>query len=212
MHLLRSAVLATGLALFTFVGLGTGSAPARAASAASGTEGSAPAAHGASDANGNAVNPHPHRTFTLTISPFHVLERIVELTGEYRALDKLGIAVVAGIGQYKDDDRQLAALVYEAGAQVRYYLLGDFRHGMQVGAELAYLHVASEQVLSTAEGVGIGPFLGYKIITDVGFTFDGQLGVQYLAAHATSKSGVAPGSETDSTWIPLLNLNVGWSF
>src|SRR6185369_10478727 len=76
---------------------------------------------------------HPRRIVSLTISPLHLTLPVLELTGEYRALDKLGVAVIAGVGRYTDNN--LSAAAYEAGAQVRYYVVGDFRHGMQVGAE-----------------------------------------------------------------------------
>ena len=51
----------------------------------------------------------------------------------------------------------------------------------------------------------MGSFLGYKIATDVGFTFDGQLGVEHVSAQADN-------GQSNKTWIPLLNLNIGWSF
>ncbi|HET6284828.1 MAG TPA: hypothetical protein VFH73_27980 [Polyangia bacterium] len=154
-------------------------------------------------------SPAPHRSFSLTISPLHLISPILELTGEIRAADKLGIAVVAGAGKFSDtiNGIKISATALEAGAQFRYYVLGDFHSGMQLGAELLYLHLSDTNLSATGQGVAIGPFVGYKYTADVGFTFDGQFGVERLITDA-------PSSSTASTkrWFPLLNVNVGWSF
>jgi len=56
--------------------------------------------------------------------------------------------------------------------------------------------------------VAIGPFLGYKVMTDAGFTFDTQLGFEHVSVQADSQSSTA----MEKTMIVLLNLNIGWSF
>jgi hypothetical protein len=152
--------------------------------------------------------PHPRRVFSLTISPLHLFLPVVELTGEARVHDKVGVAVVGGAGKYTDDSVNISATVYELGAQVRFYLLGDFRQGLKLGAELLYLHLNATDVVATGEGLAIGPFVGYKIIVDAGFTFEAQLGFEHVSAQA--QSGGSAASEKD--YIPLLNLNIGWSF
>jgi hypothetical protein len=152
---------------------------------------------------------HPRRVFALTISPLHLISPIVELTGEARVADKIGVAAIAGVGRISDTQNgvKISADVYELGAQARYYALGDFRQGMQLGAELLYLHLDDPNLVVKAQGIAVGPFVGYKYTADVGFTFDGQLGVEYVGAKANSSTTTAK----DSSWIPLLNLNVGWS-
>src|SRR6476646_9254851 len=78
----------------------------RPALAADPGEGAAPAApaEGAPPAESvAAARPdHPRRMMSLTISPLHLFLPIVELTGEYRVLDKLGVAAIAGAGRYSD--------------------------------------------------------------------------------------------------------------
>jgi hypothetical protein len=152
--------------------------------------------------------PHPRRVFSLTISPLHLLFPVVELTGEARAHDNVGIALVGGAGRITDSVSGIKASVWEAGAQVRVYVMGDFRHGMQIGAEALYLHIDAPDITATGEGLAIGPFLGYKVMTDEGFTFDTQLGVEHVSLRAD-----APGqSAAEKEFIPMLNLNIGWSF
>ena len=123
--------------------------------------------------------------------------------------DKVGVALIAGAGKYSDPNVSgISATVYEAGAQVRVYVIGDFRHGMQLGGELLYLHLADTRLSVAGQGVAVGPFLGYKIMIDAGFTIETQLGFEYITARASSGTATAGGK----TVIPLLNVNVGWSF
>jgi hypothetical protein len=151
---------------------------------------------------------HPRRVFSLTISPIRLVFPVVELTGEARAHDKVGVALIGGGGGSDPNISETSATAYEAGAQVRVYVLGDFRHGMQVGGELLYLHLSGNRLSRNGEGLAVGPFLGYKIMIDAGFTFDAQLGIEHISARAASGNNTA----NDKAFIPLLNLNVGWSF
>ena len=152
--------------------------------------------------------PHPHRVFSLTISPIHLTFPVVELTAEIRAHDKLGVALIGGAGRVKDRASNITAAVYEVGAQLRFYPVGDFRHGMQLGAELIYLHASESNLSLSGQGVAVGPFIGYKVIADAGFTFDVQMGGEYVGFRATDGVATADAHEI----ILLLNLNAGWSF
>jgi len=152
---------------------------------------------------------HPRRVFSLTISPIHLFLPVVELTGEARVHDKVGVALIGGAGKYTDPNISgISATVYEAGGQVRVYVIGDFRHGMEVGGEVLYVHLNDDRVALSGEGLAVGPFLGYKIMIDAGFTFDAQVGFEHISAQASTGTSTA----NDRSIIPLLNLNVGWSF
>jgi hypothetical protein len=161
---------------------------------------------------------HPRRVFSLTFSPLHLTLPIVELTGEVRALDKLGVAAVVGAGKITEEATasapKISANVWEVGLQARYYLLGDFRHGLQVGAEALYLHASDEieTISASAQGLAVGPFVGYKYTADIGFTFDAQVGFQRIGVAGEAHNGSDSAKSEDSSFIPLLNLNVGWSF
>lgn len=166
-----------------------------------------------------AEEVHPRRVFSLTISPLHLTLPVVELTGEYRLLDRLGVAVVLGGGKVTPDavpglPPPPAVPVWEAGVQGRYYLVGDFRHGMQLGGELIYMHASLDDsgVSAVADGFSVGPFVGYKVMADVGFTFDCQLGYQFLGFGASATNGQMTASRRSGHGAVLLNLNVGWSF
>ena len=145
---------------------------------------------------------------SITLSPVHLVLPIVEVTGEFKAADRLGLAVIGGVGRVTDYP------AWEAGAQARFYALGDFRGGFELGAEVLALGVSFEDdgVTATAVGVAVGPFLGGKYITDIGFTIDGQVGGSVVLASARATDGSATASNSSRTLRPLVNLNLGWSF
>ena len=161
---------------------------------------------------------------SVTFSPIHLLFPIVEVTGEVAVNEKLGVAGILGIGSVPLTTTRVAASgtstdtehlsAWEVGGHVNYYAVGSFEHGMQVGFEVIYMKVAAASTsyhsAASAAGLAMGPYVGYKIITGVGFTFEANLGAEYVALRAESASGTETAS--DSRWIPLLNLNVGWSF
>ncbi|HPH65554.1 MAG TPA: hypothetical protein PLF40_07415 [Kofleriaceae bacterium] len=143
---------------------------------------------------------------SLTISPAHLSLPVVELTGEYRVIPKLGIALVLGGG--KITDNVLSATVAEVGASARYYVLGSFRTGLQIGGEVDYVHVSGDNIDVKGAGLAMGAFVGGKWISSFGLTLEGQIGPQLQTASASSSSS----SSSESKVGLLLNLNIGYSF
>jgi hypothetical protein len=133
-----------------------------------------------------------------------------------------GIALLGGVGsvtvESSDpvvDGEKFSA--FELGGQLIGYPLREFS-SLQLGAELLWVHVSTEnfagtEVTGNAGGVAVGPLVGYKLITRAGFTFFAQGGFQYMfiQAEATDSQGQRLTDE-QSELIPLLNLNIGWSF
>lgn len=146
----------------------------------------------------------------------------MELEAELAMAPHFGVGVIGGAGSmntqtvdpsYPDQDFS----VYELGGQVIGYPLREFS-SLQLGAEVMWVHVSTttyqgQSVHANAGGVAFGPFVGYKVLTDVGFTFVAQGGFQYAAvkASASDSDGNSARAET-SDFVPLLNLNLGWSF
>src|SRR5690554_2048825 len=171
-----------------------------------------------------ATMDDPTHIMSLTFSPIHLANPVVEITAEFKAHEQWGLALVGGAGQVTAKDDILGDVdfsVWEVGGQLRYYVLGDFDHGMQIGGEILYVNVSNDEIdtsegrfSGTGEGLGVGPFLGYKLATGVGFTFDAQLGIQrtFLQAEAEHTASGTSAEEEDRDWGPIVNLNVGWSF
>jgi len=156
---------------------------------------------------------------SITFSPIHLIQPIVELTGEYRLGDQLGVAAILGGGSVKSaTNATLKGYALELGTQLRFYALGSFIHGMELGAELLFAYVGAtagsgnSSISGTGAGLSVGPFVGYKIASNVGFTFDIQLGVAYALINASATDGNQSVSQSASNFGPLLNINFGWSF
>jgi hypothetical protein len=156
---------------------------------------------------------------SLTFSPIHLLLPIFELTAEVRLVDSIGLAGIVGGGTVTVVDafgEDISFDAFELGAHFRWYPIGDFDHGMQLGVELLYIFVSgsvgSSGVTGTGSGLAVGPFIGYKITTSVGFTFDAQLGAQMAGIAAQATDGTTTEEASDTQVIPLLNLNIGWAF
>lgn len=178
----------------------------------------------AKDSGSVATMKEKTHIMSLTFSPIHLLMPVVEITGEFKAHDQWSLALIGGGGSVTVKDEALgdpSFTVWEVGGQFRYYVVGDFDHGMQLGGEILYVNVdsgdietSSGRVTGTGSGVSIAPFVGYKIATKIGFTFDAQLGIALMGLGASAEA-VDTGETAkakDTRWGPLLNLNVGWSF
>lgn len=133
-----------------------------------------------------------------------------------------GAGLIGGFGSIKAEsndpvinDEKFSA--YELGVQLIGYPLQDFS-SLQLGAELLWLKVSTEnfagrEVKAAAGGFALGPFIGYKLLTNGGFTLFVQGGFQYVAVKAdASNSAGESAHDEQETFIPLVNLNLGWSF
>ena len=155
------------------------------------------------------------RSVYLSLSPLHLILPVVEVMGEARVHRKIGVAVIGGYGSVTVSDLVPSVKVWEVGGQFVGYPVGHFDHGMQLGLEVLYAGASTSynRVSATELGLASGPFIGYKLATRVGFSFNVQAGVQYVFAkgEASSTSGAMASAEQADV-VPLVNLNVGWSF
>jgi hypothetical protein len=163
--------------------------------------------------------PPKTRHVTLSLSPLHLLLPVVEVTAEFRLTPWAGIAPIGGVGVVsvtEEDGDRMTFTFWEAGGQVDFYFMRDFR-GLHAGVEVLYAHLSTSDLESgiawAGNGWALGPLVGYKLLTEVGFTFVGQVGVQYQTARAREENPAGDtASDQDSTFVPLLNANLGWSF
>jgi hypothetical protein len=162
--------------------------------------------------------PSP-RNISLTISPLRLLVPMFEASLEVR-LGSFGVALLGGAGQVAIDGGELDGerlAAYELGGIVTFYPLESFEN-LSLGAELLWLKVnaddiGEDQIRGFASGIALGPLIGYKTIGETGFTFAIQGGVAYVVMHAeASNAYYEEDEEDDRTLIPLVNLNLGWSF
>ena len=146
---------------------------------------------------------------SLTISPAHLTLPMLEVYGEFRLADQIGLAAIAGGGVIDD------VFVIEGGAQGNFYFLGDFDHGLHAGAQTVVLHGRDSQgdISATATAFVAGGYLGYKFVASFGLTFALQFGGAYMAIGGEATMGEETAVlASESEFMPLLNLNLGWSF
>lgn len=176
--------------------------------------------------------PHPGDTqhvATVTFAPILALlpaasdgskVTMLELLGEWRAADKVGAALILGYGKQSTSTAtgNLPVTTVELGAQARYYLLGYFEHGLFLAAEAMYLGASASEpgVVPKANGFVVGPMLGYKLATNLGFSLDIHGGPAWdlisAKADSTTSSATASASNGSGALVPRLRINVGWSF
>jgi hypothetical protein len=160
-----------------------------------------------------ASTPEPEKPLlaSITISPVHFALPVGELTAEFKLAPKFGVAVIGGVGTVTPENSNDSVFVYEIGVSPRVYVIGDFRQGVELGVEALYLHAnADDQFMASvsAQGLAIGPYAGYKWVSQLGLTLEAQLGGSYLTARGESSTA----TNESSDFIVLLNLQVGWSF
>jgi hypothetical protein len=162
---------------------------------------------------------------SLTFSPLHLLFPAIEVQGEYKVIDGLGVSLIGAYGWPTDEARDVSGEtvdirfdVLEVGTQVMWYPLHKFR-SLQLGVEAVYINVSTTEPVGSFDatafggGFAVGPLVGYKFIVGPGFTGFVQLGFSYITvqAEANDSTGATESAE-DSGVIVNLNLNLGWSF
>lgn len=147
---------------------------------------------------------NPDRVVSVTASLPHAASAVGELTGEVRVLDELGVAAIAGLGARE------GFVTGHGGLSGRWYPVGDFDHGVQVGAEVLYLRGGGARAGwdGTTRQLSAGPFVGYKATASFGLCFEMQAGPQYLSGSTTTSVGTTE----ERAWGLLLNIGLGWSF
>jgi hypothetical protein len=156
-------------------------------------------------------------SFSLTLSPALLLAPVLQVTGELRLGTQAGVALIAGGGWVsvtQSDGSKLRFNVLEFGGQLRYYATGNFRRGLQVGVEILYVNVDTkvEGIAGVASGLAIGPFFGWKMTTFAGFTLDLQGGIAVETVGVRVSDSASTSTTTEIDFIPMANINLGWSF
>ena len=156
----------------------------------------------------------PVGTTTISISPVHLAIGIFEAAAEFRFNEAVSLTLIGGAGSVEMVTGE-KVFVYEAGLQARYY--ADDFEGPHAGFEAVMLRASledGESLSSTADGIAMGPLLGWKFVLDSGLTFDLQGGYQFLVGTAEAEDSESGETATDanSTTVVLVNINVGWTF
>ncbi|HEX7672248.1 MAG TPA: hypothetical protein VF395_21780 [Polyangiaceae bacterium] len=157
------------------------------------------------------------RSVTLSLSLARLYFPVFEASIEARLANHVGLGVLGGIGSVTPKNSSISYPAKEFGAQLLFYPLEAF-DSLVFGGEISFIHISVDGTKASFSGFGsgtaVGPFVGYKLITKGGFTFFAHVGAQYLSSHAEgqdTRTGVSA-TVDNSQWIPLVDLNLGWSF
>lgn len=131
------------------------------------------------------------RVVTLSISPLHLTIPMFEATGEFRVGENKSVAAIAGVGS------EGKVALYEVGAQVRQYVIGDFDTGVNLGAEAKWGN--ANYMGATSPSATLGPFVGGKLTLAL-FSLELQGGGQVVWR------------DQEFAFGPLLNVQAGVSF
>ncbi|MGM0597405.1 MAG: hypothetical protein ACQES9_10245 [Myxococcota bacterium] len=162
-------------------------------------------------------NEKDYHSLSLTVSPFHFLMPVFEFTMEIKLAETFGAALICGGGSVtvnEGDYDETEVGLFEFGAQLKYYLSGNFAKGFHLGVESMYVVADTEvdEVSGTGTGFHLGLFGGYKYTFNNGITLEAQAGYQQYLIRAEASDGVNTASEEQSSGGLLLNLNAGFSF
>src|SRR5262245_11396016 len=72
-----------------------------------------------------SVSPTATRTdpnVAITVSPLHLIIPMAEVTAEFRVAPKLGVAVIAGAGVFREQTTNERITLLEGGVSARYYV------------------------------------------------------------------------------------------
>ncbi len=173
---------------------------------------------------------------TLTWSTFQSAGGFAEIGAEAKATRKvglggsLGFAFLHGLREDFWNTKDVNYLAVEVGFSPRYYVIGDFDHGVQLGLQAkvrlgfhdTFLIDRSSQIPLS---ISAGPYVGYKYTAPFGLTIEFQVGIAGAAGTGYSDLAAGFGLATPAKLVSvsqnglnstgygaLLNANIGWSF
>ncbi|CAN5511355.1 hypothetical protein BH10BAC6_BH10BAC6_18000 [soil metagenome] len=119
---------------------------------------------------------------SILLSPLELINPVVRLVGEFKVARTHGFGPDVSVGAIDQ------VFVFSIGAQYAWYMIGDFDHGMQLGASLRYLQSQSESngISSVGRGVAIGPIIGYKYVAPFGLTVGLNGGILMMSVSANA--------------------------
>ncbi len=183
----------------------------------------------------------PERKIAITISALKMALGIPEISVESKVRRRISVAGSLAVGDVaatygtNETDRffrgpylllPTRVALAKVGFSPRWYALGDFDHGIQLGVDLS-LVVGIQHDLdkrydpfifnhpSPHIGLGVAPFVGYKYTAPFGLTVELQAGV---GASSHLDGGLSLNPSNTSMLIPAGNglyvhaqTNIGWS-
>lgn len=176
---------------------------------------------------GNAQSVDRLYSSSWTVSSLPLLDGVAQIRGEFASNHNIafgligGAGVVDGMSSYDWYDKGPHSM-FLLGAQIHYYLFGNFAHGMQIGAQSLFSTTnkdATAYYYRSGKNLYLAPYLGYKVILDPGFTVNAQAGAgaDFHRDFYSTKIDINTNQRdgyymTTNRLYVLLHLDFGWSF
>lgn len=106
----------------------------------------------------------------VSLSLVRVVSLVAEVQYERQLAPAFGVAVLAFAGSASDSPSRVEGSKYGIGAQARWYLLGDFRSGLLLAADVRYQHSTARwtdvpfSAHATGNLLSLGAWLGGKLL------------------------------------------------
>ncbi len=145
---------------------------------------------------------------SIVLSPLELINPVVRLVGEFKVARTHGIGPDVAVGAIDQ------VFVFAIGAQYAWYMVGDFDHGMQLGASLRYSQSNDEEngITSVGRGIALGPIIGYKYVAPFGLTIGLNGGLLFMRLNANAKDTFGGrASASGSGLVPTAALWLGWT-
>ena len=152
------------------------------------------------------------RTVSITLSTLPLIEPVVQIAAEWHAQKDVGFAGFIAAGGNEGP-------IFATGIQLIWYALGDFEHGVQLGGDLMFSIVdraSNVDLYEDGTGIALAAFAGYKLVMPFGFTANLQGGIRMTQSKRLIEYTVGGSLVSYYDYklepLPLVNINVGWSF
>lgn len=155
-----------------------------------------------------ALSAQESQRVSIVMSPLELINPVFRFVGEFKVARTHGIGPDLSVGSIDQ------VFVFSVGAQYAWYAIGDFDHGMQLGASLRYLQSNDEEdgIVSVGRGIAIGPIIGYKYVAPFGLTIGLNGGMLYMSINANAQDTFGgKASATGSGFVPTAALWLGWT-
>lgn len=157
--------------------------------------------------------------FSLTTTPDLFLVPEFQISGEYLASKNCSGSATLGYGiptLQNGAGEKFHVPEFVVGGGFAFYAIGNFRNGLQLGAELLLFNLfppKQEGFSQSLNASRFGPLIGYKWVAATGFTLVAQAGYGFSSTHVSVKDDLGHSGSFDSNSKgSFLRGNLGWTF
>lgn len=166
-------------------------------------------------AEGDRTSVLPGHRVSVTVNPLLLIFGYLEVMGEFRLHDQVGVAAMVAGGPASTWPQSTASgFLAHLGVQGNYYVFRDFDHGLHVGAKALGHYLDIEDALGSLSRFALimGGYGGYKFAASSGLTVVAQVGGVLLFDFERTSLEEGQAGFAGTRQAPYMRLHLGWSF